>query len=679
MNREDAVSRLEKLRALIDDQRYRIHVENSEDLSEGALDSLKHELTELEEQYPDLITEDSPSQRVAGGVLAGFTKVKHVDESGHPFPLQSLSDVFSEEEFEEWFVRLSGALKQERFDLYCDPKMDGLAVELTYEDGRYVRGSTRGDGAVGEDVTDNLRTIEAIPLKLRGSYPRKLIVRGEAYMTKRAFAALNKAQEKSGGQPFANPRNAAAGSLRQLDTAISAARKLSFYAYGVGMSRAGQKESHSENLKALRSWGIPANPEGVVVKSLQEAEAYHRALEKKREKLAYEIDGTVVRVDSTDAFISAGIVGKGPRGAVAYKFPALEATTVLHSIAVQVGRTGALTPVAHLEPVHVGGVTVSRATLHNADEIERLGLKIGDTVVLQRAGDVIPKIVRVLTELRTGNEEAFFMPKKCPADGSPVVRDGVAYRCSNPNCGAQELERLQHAVSRGALDLRGIGPKILDRLVEAGLVEDIADLFELTEGDLLSIERMGDISARKTIAEIQEKKRMPLDRLIVALGIRHVGEETARTLSQWIGARTSEHDLGALVKLMQYATRDELEGIADVGGIVAESISAFFKEERTVKLFERLAALGIEVVVPARVEGGVFSGKTLVVTGTLESMSREEAQEAIRQAGGSVTSSVSSATSYVVAGEKAGSKLTKATSLGVQVLDEAAFTALLRS
>lgn len=677
MDRKQAAGRLEKLRALIDEQRYLVHVENREDLSEGALDSLKHELTELETEYPDLITPDSPSQRVAGGVLTGFTKVQHVDERGKPFPLQSLADVFSEGELEEWHARLVGTLKQEKFELYCDPKMDGLAVELTYENGIFVRGSTRGDGEVGEDVTENLRTIEAIPLKLRGGSPPTLIVRGEAYMTKRAFRALNEAQEAAGQQPFANPRNAAAGSLRQLDTKVSSSRKLSFYAYGLGMSRAAQRATHSENLEMVRTYGIPTNPAGRLVSSLKEAETYHRDLEKKREKLPYEIDGTVVRVNGTDAFIDAGIVGKGPRGAVAYKFPALEATTVLEDIVVQVGRTGVLTPVAHLAPVAVGGVTVSRATLHNADEIERLGLLIGDTVVLQRAGDVIPKVLRVLSELRTGREYPFVMPETCPVDGSPVVRDGVMYRCSNPVCGAQVREQLQHAVSRGALDLRGVGPKILDRLFDEGLVEDIADLFELSAGDLAGVERMGEKSVEKIIAEIAEKRTVQLDRFLVALGIRHVGEETSRTLAMWIAKKNPAPTVMEVGEVIARAPVEELEKIDDVGGIVAESISSFFRREQTPHLLERLARIGVTVTTDRLPQSGPFSGQTFVVTGTLEGMSREEAEQAIRARGGSASGSVSRSTNYLVAGEKAGSKLAKATELGVTVLDEAAFLKLL--
>lgn len=678
MTREAAAARLEKLRALIEEQRHLIHVENREDLSEAALDSLKHELAELEGAFPDLVTPDSPSQRVAGGVLPGFTKVRHVDETGSQNRMHSLADVFSAEELREWHVRLVAATGTEDLPLYCDPKMDGLAVELVYEDGVFVQGSTRGDGEVGEDVTANLRTIDAIPMRLRADFPPRLVVRGEAFLTKRAFAAMNVAQEKAGLPPYANPRNAAAGTLRQLDPSVTASRRLSFYAYGTGMSRAGQQESHSAMLADFRRWGVPCNPEGRRVASLEEAERYHEALAERRGKLPYEIDGTVIRADATDAFLRAGIVGKGPRGAVAYKFPAQEATTVLEDIVVQVGRTGALTPVAHLRPVQVGGVTVSRSTLHNADEIERLGLKIGDTVVLQRAGDVIPKIMRVLPELRTGKEKTFRMPKRCPVDASEVVRDGVAYRCSNPDCGAQERERLQHAVSRNALDLRGVGPKVLDRLVDAGLVEDIADLYELAVGDLLGLERMGEISAQKIVDEIAAKKQVVLDRFLVALGIRHVGEETARTLAAWIATRTRESDPEAIGKLVAGTEVAALEEIPDVGGIVAESISAYFKSERARHLLAQFSRLGVRVELPKRRADGKLAGKTFVVTGTLATMSREEAHERIRAAGGHAAGTVSASTDYLVAGEKAGSKLAKAEKLGVTVLDEEAFAKLVR-
>ncbi len=677
MDRRAAAERIEKLRDLIEEQRHLIHVENREDLSEGALDSLKQELSELEAAFPDLVTPDSPSQRVAGGVLPGFAKVRHIDESGRPNRMLSLADVFSEEELEQWYQRLVESVGTAEIPLFCDPKLDGLAVELVYEGGRFVQGSTRGDGEIGEDVTANLRTIEAIPMRLRGDFPTRLVVRGEAFMTKRAFAALNAAQEQAGLPPYANPRNAAAGSLRQLDPAITATRRLSFYAYGTGMSRAGQEDSHDATLAAFRRWGIPRNPEGRRVESLAEAERFHQALLEKRERLGYEIDGTVVRADVTDQFVSAGVVGKGPRAAVAYKFPAQEATTVLVEIGIQVGRTGVLTPVAHLEPVQVGGVTVSRATLHNADEIERLGLKVGDTVVVQRAGDVIPQVLRALPELRTGKEKRFRMPAACPVDGSPVIRDGVAYRCSNPRCGAQERERLQHAVARGALDIRGVGPKLLDRLVDAGLVSDLADLYELTPGDLLGIERMGEVSAEKIVAEIADRRTVPLDRFLVALGVRHVGEETARALAAWVAGRAKQGNPREVGALLAGASQEELEAIPDVGAVVAASISGYFGLEATVHLLDRLARIGIRLELPASAPAsGKLAGKTLVVTGTLPTLSREEAHELIRKAGGHAASAVSSATDYLVAGEKAGSKLKKAQEIGVVVLDEAAFLRL---
>ena len=496
-------------------------------------------------------------------------------------------------------------------------------------------------------------------------------------MTRKAFQRLNEAQEAAGAAPFANPRNAAAGSLRQLDTSIAASRELSFYAYGLGMSQAAHAATHADTLAQLRSWGIPSNPEGRPVGDLAGAVRFYQELEKRRDALPYEIDGTVVRADSTAQFYQAGIVGKGPRGGVAYKFPAMEATTVLCDIAVQVGRTGVLTPVAHLEPVQVGGVTVSRATLHNADEIERLGIRIGDTVVLQRAGDVIPKVLRALPELRTGKERIFVMPTTCPIDGSPVVRDGVSYRCSNPACGAAVREQLQHAVSRGALDLRGVGPKLLDRLFDEGLVEDIADLFELTLGDLLGLERMGEKSAEKVIAEIEDSRTVGLDRLIIALGIRHVGEETARTLALWIAKRVEKPTPTDVGELLAAADADELESIEDVGGVVSESISAFFRTEHARSVLRRLEGQGMTLTVPDISVDGPFSGKTFVVTGTLAGMSREEAESAIRAKGGSVSGSVSKNTDYLVAGEKAGSKLAKATALGVPVLDETAFSKLL--
>jgi len=675
MTRKEAAARLTRLRALIDDQRHARHVLGNEDLTEGALDSLKHELARLEGQYPELVTPDSPSQRVAGGVLPGFSRVAHVDEQGRPSRMHSLSDVFDEKELEKWLERLRGIVGDDADRLYCDPKLDGLAVELVYEDGLLTRGVTRGDGDVGEDVTANLRTVAAVPLGLRGDYPSVLVVRGEAFMTRKAFARLNAAQETAGLPSFANPRNAAAGSLRQLDAAVSASRELSFLAYGLGMSLGAQRPTHAENLAALRAWGIPANLEGRAVPGLAAAIAYHQDLQSRRDRLAYEVDGTVIRLDGTASFAEAGIVGKGPRGAVAFKFPAMEATTVLRGIEVQVGRTGVLTPVAQLDPVQVGGVTVSRATLHNADEIERLGLRIGDTVVLHRAGDVIPKVVRVLPELRTGKEKRFRMPDTCPADGSEVVRDGVRYRCSNPDCGARQAERLQHAVGRKALDLRGIGPSLLARLVEAGLVKDIADLFELREGDLLGLERMGELSARKAVAELWTRKQegVRADRFLVALGMRHVGEETSRALARHVAARLAGSEgFAGLWEALRALSVEELQEVPDVGEVVASSAHAFFQDGRNADVTARLDSAGVRLLVPeAAPPAGSLRGTTLVITGVLPTLSREEAGELVREHGGTVGSAVTRATDYLVAGERAGSKLKKARELGIAVLDEA--------
>jgi DNA ligase (NAD+) len=679
MTKAEAKARLEKLRHEVDRYRYAYHVEGKSLISDEALDSLKKELFDIETEFPGLITPDSPSQRVAGKPLAQFKKVTHRDAAGNEARMSSLNDAFSEEDLRAWHERLENYLKADLApSFYCDLKMDGLAVELVYEDGMLVQGSTRGDGLVGEDVTQNLRTLEAIPLKLRGDFPKRVVVRGEAFLTKREFARLNREQEKSGGKVYANPRNVAAGSIRQLDPAVTRSRRLHFYAYSLVGENTKTKAEEYLRIKAL---GMPVNPNSRAVKGLEGVIAFHKEAASKREKLDYEIDGIVVTLNDSGLFRKAGVIGKAPRGAVAYKFSPREATTVVKDIEVQVGRTGALTPVAIMEPVNVGGVTITHASLHNADEIGRLGLKIGDTVIVSRAGDVIPQITKVLPELRVGKEKEFKMPAHCPVDGSKVVRDGVAYRCSNPRCGARHLESLRHFVSRGGFNIEGLGPKILTKFLDEGLISDAADIFELKAGDIAALPRFGEKSADNIVNEIENRKTVALPRFIYSLGILHVGEETARALAAFASEKGTIRKPADILKVLGKISEEDLQDISDIGPKVAASIAEWFRDHRNAKLLEALDRHGIRIEpfrAPAKAGGQApLAGKTFVLTGTLGSLAREEAKEKIRALGGEISESVSKKTDYVVAGSDPGSKYDKAKELGVTILDENSFTKML--
>ncbi|MEK7654328.1 MAG: NAD-dependent DNA ligase LigA [Patescibacteria group bacterium] len=682
MDKKAAKERIEKLRKAINKYRYSYHVLDKSDISDEALDALKKELFDLEQQSPDLITSDSPTQRVAGEPLAEFKKVKHAVK------MISLNDAFSEDDMRAWMERmknyLGGSIGPESAEgFYCDLKMDGLAVELVYENGLFIQGSTRGDGEFGEDITQNLKTIEAIPLRLE--VPNHLVVRGEVFLTTKEFIRINKEQERKGEKVYANPRNLVAGSIRQLDSKIPASRKLNFYAYaisGEGEQHLKDYPTHDSEYKTLRRFGIAPNPDGKVVHSLEEIFKFHSEIGKRREKLAYEIDGIVVSVNDQKLYKRLGVVGKAPRGAAAYKFSPKEATTIVEDIKVQVGRTGALTPVAELKPVEVGGVTVSHATLHNADEIERLGLKIGDTVIVSRAGDVIPQVNKVLKELRTGKEKAFKMPAKCPVDDSPVVRDGVAYKCSNKNCGARQREFLYHFVSGNGFNIEGLGPKILDRFMDEGLISDAADIFTLKKGDIEVLERFGEKSAENIVKEIEERKKIQIEKFIYALGIIHVGEETSRLLAQSAISK-SEFLISKpldILKALGTMSVEELQSIKDIGPAVAKSIYESFRDKRHQELIAKLDKAGVvlEISSSLRAKRGNLTGKTFVLTGTMEGMSREEAKEKIRSLGGDVSESVSKKTGYVVAGAEPGSKLSKAEKLGVKILNEREFQDLLK-
>ncbi|MDP2790080.1 MAG: NAD-dependent DNA ligase LigA [bacterium] len=667
MTKAEAKTRSLKLREQIDHYRYQYHVLDRSEISDAALDSLKHELQSLEEAYPDLVTADSPTQRVGGEPLAKFQKAPH------GVPMLSLNDVFAFDEVEEWQKRVAKLLPPGTQPSYfAELKVDGLALSLTYRDGVLIRAATRGDGQTGEDVTMNAKTIEAIPLRLRPVskiLPREIEVRGEAYMPKKEFERLNAEAKQRGAEPFANPRNAAAGALRQLDPKVMSARKLSFLAYDLVTDIGVQ--THEAVHALLAELGFQSGKHNRLCRTLAEIEDYHRDIEKLRSRLGFWIDGNVVGINELVTFKRLGVIGKTPRGAVAYKYPAEQATTVVEDIQVQVGRTGALTPVAHLRPVLVAGSTVSRATLHNLDEIRRLDVRIGDTVIVQKAGDVIPDVVQVLPKFRTGKEKKFVMPKVCPACGSSVQHpDGeVAYYCTNKKCFAQRMEELQHFVSKNALNIDGLGPKILEQLWSADLIRQPADLFDLTEKHFAPLERFAEKSAANLVESIQAARRgIELWRLLNALGIRHVGEQTSHDLA--------EH-FGSISKIRSASIKKFLK-VHDVGETVAQSLHDYCADYDSKKHLDELLK---RVTVRAEVKQvgrGSLAGKSIVVTGSLAHFSRAEAKAAIRQAGGKWVSSVSKKTDYVVVGEDPGSKAARAKQLGVRVLDEAAFRKLLQ-
>ncbi len=676
MNRSEAKQRIEKLKAVINHHRYLYHVLDQQEISDEALDSLKKELFDLEQAHPDLITPDSPTQRVAGKALEGFAKITH------PGRMISLNDAFSEDDLRDWKNRLDNHFLTDvgyiyKKDFYCDLKMDGLAIELQYVEGSLVQASTRGDGTVGEDVTQNIRTIDAIPLALqeyaRNSSKGPIFIRGEVFLSKTEFKRINRELERNGEKTYANPRNLAAGAVRQLNPKITASRKLSFYAWScvdATGSYGADFKTHIQELEQLRKWGLPVNPYGGIAKNLEGVLDFYSKWRQKRDKLNYEFDGTVISVNDIWLYRRAGIVGKSPRGAIAFKFSARQAQTIVENIIVQVGRTGVLTPVAVLKPVSIGGTTVSRATLHNLDEIQRLGVKIGDTVIVGRAGDVIPDIIKVLVELRTGKEKVFKMPKKCPVCGQPVRQASgeVAVKCANKECPAIQRGGTYHFVSRKAFNIDGVGPKILDQLMDVGLIRDAADLFTLKKEDLFNLERFAEKSAQNAIDAIQSKKGVMLAKFIYALGIEHVGEETAVALAKRF------KKLDHLTK----ATLEDFQNVPDVGPVVAESLFAWFKRPYNQKLLEKFKKAGVQVLEEKiSKQSSKLAGKTFVLTGSMESMSRDQAKEKIRELGGDVSSSVSKETDYVVAGSDPGSKYDKAQKLGIKILDENEFKKIL--
>ena len=678
MDKDAARSRAGKLRKLIEYHRTLYHTFDAPELSDAAFDTLKNELEELEGRFPDLAVADSPTQKVGGAPLDAFVKVPH------EAPMLSFHDAFSEKEMAEWLDRLEKYLGKKLAGssacplFYCELKLDGLAIELVYEKGALVLGATRGDGKIGEDVTQNVKTIATIPQRLvqlgKWNVPDHLVVRGEIFVPIRELERINREQERKGEKPYANTRNLAAGSIRQLDPVVAAARKLESYQYDIVTDTGLPIATHEEKHKVLASWGFVVNPYNRIEATLADVYAFRNAWGKKREKLGYEIDGIVVMVNDEALFRSGGVVGKAPRGAIAYKFSPRQATTIVEDVIVQVGRTGVLTPVAVLKPVEVSGVTISHATLHNFDEIKRLGLKIGDTVIVMRSGDVIPKVIQVLPELRTGKEKAVREPERCPVDEAPVVRDGVLLKCSNPSCGAKNRNGIIHFVSRAAFDIRGLGDKIVDRFLDEGLIATAADIFTLQKGDIAALERFGKKSAQNLIEEIERKKKISVEKFIFALGIVHVGAETALALAE-LAAKKVPADRGvvsveALAVFFKKTSLEELQNVPDIGPKVAQSIHEWFSDARNEKLLYKLARVGVSVVSLPRHVSGTLAGMSLCLTGTLASMSRQQAKEKIIAAGGHFQSEVTAQTTAVVAGEHPGSKYAKAQKLGIPVWSE---------
>jgi DNA ligase (NAD+) len=661
---ENPAVRAEELRAQLREASHRYYVLDAPTLSDAEYDRLFRELEQLEAEHPDLITPDSPTRRVGAAPSEKFAKVTHRRQ------MMSLANAMNEEEFLEFDARVRRLLGQEPVRYVVEPKLDGLAVTLTYEEGRFVQGATRGDGLTGEDVTANLRTIKMVPLQLKGRAPSRFEVRGEVFINKRDFVRMNEERERAGEPTFVNPRNCAAGSLRQLDPRITAQRPLSIFFYETGDTPGVEFKTHGEKLAFLRELGLRTNPENELVESLEAVKDKYRRMLAKRHELPYEIDGSVIKVDSEDQRRRLGAVSRTPRWAVAWKFPAEEEATTVEDIFVSVGRTGALTPVAALKPVHVGGVTVSRATLHNEDELRRKDVRVGDRVFLRRAGDVIPEIVRVIPESRPADSKPWEMPKQCPACGTPVLREeGEAItRCPNPTCPAKTVSRLRHFASRLAMDIEGLGVETSTQLTETGLVKTPADLYRLSYEQLVGLERFADLSARNLLAAIEASKKRPLRHVIYALGIRMVGEATALALAR---------RFGSLEALMD-ASVEELQSVRDVGPEVARQIHDFLAVPEQREMIRQLLAADVRPEPEqAVVTAGAFAGKTVVLTGTLKQYSRESAKAEIERRGGRVSGSVSRKTDLVVAGEDAGSKLQKAQELGVRVVDEDGFREML--
>lgn len=665
---KDASQRIQQLRDEINHHNYLYYVQDAPEIPDAAYDRLLRELQTLEAKHPELITPDSPTQRVGAEPIKAFGQVKH------KIPMLSLDNAFSDDEVSDFDRRVRERLEIESVEYVAEPKLDGLAISIRYDDGQLVQAATRGDGVTGEDVTHNVRTIASVPLRLMGDdYPPVLEVRGEVYMPKAGFEALNARARENGEKEFANPRNAAAGSLRQLDPRITAERPLAMYCYGVGdIEGQSVPDTHTDILAALRHWGLRVSPEVKTVRGVKEILQYYHKLGEKREALPYEIDGVVYKVNYLDQREQLGFVARAPRWAIAHKFPAQEELTKLLGIEVQVGRTGAITPVARLEPVFVGGVTVSNATLHNEDEVKRKDVRVGDTVIVRRAGDVIPEVAAVVLSKRPKKTKRFVMPTVCPVCGSDVIKvegEAVARCTGGLFCEAQRKQAIKHFASRKAMDIDGLGDKLVEQLSDQALIHDVADLFSLEHKQIAQLERMGDKSAANLIAALEKSKQTSLDRFLYALGIREVGEATAQSLSRYF----------TTLEAIESASLEQLQEVPDVGPIVAAHIRAFFQQPHNVEVVEKLLQAGVNwpVIESAEEVEQPLAGQTIVLTGSLQNMSRDQAKQALQSLGAKVTGSVSKKTDLVIAGAEAGSKLSKAQDLGIEVIDEERFIEVL--
>lgn len=698
--KQEAASRIKLLRKKIKKLNYEYFVLDQSHVSEAVRDSLKRELKSLEDQFPDLITPDSPTQRV-GSVLSGrFKKMSHLSRKW------SLQDIFNEEELGDWIARVKKFLPNEKIEYIGELKIDGLNITVQYEKGKFVRALTRGNGMIGEDVTHTVRTIESIPLELEEEV--EVEISGEIYMTKKAFEKINREMEKQGQEPFANPRNAAAGTIRQLDPTVAASRDLDAFFYSLGKAdlksgwseRAGGRESglvgsrfeqaemkkkngipesQSQLLEYFKKLGLKTNTHHKLLHSCGDMIKYREDFEKIRDDLPYEIDGIVIKVNEFELCKRLGYTGKAPRFAVAFKFAAEQATTKIEDIAVQVGRTGVLTPVAHLKPVEVAGVKISRATLHNEDEIERKDIRIGDTVIVQRAGDVIPEVVEALKDLRTGQEKKFHFPSHCPVCNSAIERKNseVAYRCTNHNCFAQKSERLFHFVQRNALNIEGLGEKIILQLLEEGIIADPADLYTLKKEDLLSLPLFKEKKTQNILDAIKKSRQLTLDRFIFALGIRYLGEQGSAEFASYLINDKSSYSIQKFLSDIKKLNSETLNNLEGVGDKVAQGIFDYFQDEKNIRLIEKLEHAEIKIIVPHHAKKTAIFGKSFVLTGILRGMTRDEAKMKIKNLGGKIHSAVTRDTDFVIVGEDPGSKAKKAQKLGVAMIDEKEFLKML--
>ncbi len=666
---KDASKRIQQLRDEINHHNYLYYVQDAPEIPDAEYDRCLRELQALESKHPELITLDSPTQRVGAEPVKAFGQVRH------KLPMLSLDNAFSDEEVSDFDRRVRERLHVNTVEYVAEPKLDGLAVSIRYENGQLVQAATRGDGVSGEDVTHNVRTIASVPLSLRGhDYPPVLEIRGEVYMPKAGFQQMNERAKAKGEKEFVNPRNAAAGSLRQLDPRVSAERPLAMYCYGVGQVEGlALPDKHSDVLSSLRQWGLRVSPELTTVQGVTGLLEYYRILGDKRDALPYEIDGVVYKVNRFDQREQLGFVARAPRWAIAHKFPAQEELTQLLDIEVQVGRTGAITPVARLEPVFVGGVTVSNATLHNEDEVKRKDVRIGDTVIVRRAGDVIPEVAAVVLSKRPKNAKPFVMPTQCPVCGSDVIKvegEAVARCTGGLFCAAQRKQAIKHFASRKAMDIDGLGDKLVEQLSDENLIHDVADLYSLTQAEVAGLERMGEKSAANLIEALEKSKQTSLARFLFALGIREVGEATAQSLANYF----------ATLEAIETASLEQLQDVPDVGPVVAAHVLAFFQQPHNIEVIEKLIQAGINwpVIEEVAETEQPLAGQVIVLTGSLSSMPRDEAKQRLQALGAKVTGSVSKKTDLVIAGADAGSKLTKAQQLGIEILDEARFIKMLK-